>query len=407
MKTSRRLVFGRFDYAAFLSFFVYASGTVVLPVTLVALADDLGFSLAQGGMTAGGALHLFRTVAIVAAMLLCGFVAGRTGKRLAMGLSLLLLTGGLALCAMAPSYGVLLLALLLAGYGEGTIEGLATPFVHALHPRDSGRYINFAHSFWSVGVMVTVLAVGWLLAGSGSWRLAIGAVAVLAFAAALLLLLPARPGHGYPEHPEPLHWKTVARHARAIMRMPRFWLFFAAMFMAGGGEFCLTYWSASYLQLNFGTTAFGGGAGLACFAGGMVLGRTGWGCLIHQKHLSTLVLGSALAGTVVTVLLPLQTQIAPLMLVLFLAGVCTAPFWPSIQSYCTDRLPTADKTMLLIMLSCAGIPGCGVFTWLMGLIANHHGLRPAFFLVPACYLTIAAIMAIDRRHAASNVTIPA
>ena len=432
MKTSRRLVFGRYDYAAFLGFFVYAAGTVVLPVTLVALADDLGFSLAQGGMTAGGALHLFRTVAIVASMLLCGFIAGRMGKRLAIGLALLLLTAGLALCATAPTYGVLLAALLLAGCGEGTIEGLATPFVHDLHPQDSGRYINFTHSFWSVGVMVTVLAVGRLLARRGSWRVAISAVAVLAFAAALLMLLPSRsengvgraplPVHpskdplaarrrmlggrarcrdllsGTPEHPAPLHWKTVARQARAIMRMPRFWLFFAAMFLAGGGEFCLTYWSASYLQLNFGTTAFGGGAGLACFAGGMVLGRTGWGFLIRQQHLSMLVLVSALAGTVVTLLLPLQSQVGPLMLVLFLAGVCTAPFWPSIQSYCADRLPTADKTMLMIMLSCAGIPGCGFFTWLMGLVANHHGLRPAFFLVPACYLAIAILIAVDQQQ---------
>ncbi len=398
MSKSRRLAFGRYDYAAFLSFFVYAAGTVVLPLTLVALADDLGFSLQQGGMTAGGALHLFRTVAIVAAMLLCGFVAGRKGKRLTIGFSVLLLAAGLALCALAPSYLILLLALLLAGAGEGTIEGLATPFVHDLHPQEPGRYINFAHSFWSVGVMLTVLAGGWLLAGRGSWRLAIGAVSALAFVAALFLLVPARPGHAYPEHPEPLHWKTVARQARAIMRMPRFWLFFAAMFLAGGGEFCLTYWSASYLQINFGTSAFGGGAGLACFAGGMVLGRTGWGCLIHQRHLSTLVLGSALAGTAVTLLLPLQTQVAPLMLILFFSGICTAPFWPSIQSYCTDRLPTADKTMLLIMLSCAGIPGCGVFTWLMGLAANRYGLRPAFFLVPACYLAIAILMAADRRH---------
>jgi len=340
---------------------------------------------------------------LVAALLLCGFIGGRTGKRLAIGFALLLLTAGLALCATAPSYGVLLAALLLAGCGEGTIEGLATPFVHDLHPQDSGRYINFSHSFWSVGVMVTVLAVGWLLAGRGSWRLAVSAVAVLAFASALLLLLPARPGHGYPEHPEPLHWKAVARQARAIMRMPLFWLFFAAMFLAGGGEFCLTYWSASYLQLNFGTSAFGGGAGLACFAGGMVLGRTGWGVLIHQRHLSTLVLVSALAGTAVTLLLPMQSQVGPLMLVLFLAGVCTAPFWPSIQSYCADRLPAADKTMLMIMLSCAGIPGCGFFTWLMGLVANHHGLRPAFFMVPACYLAIAAIIALDRRM---KLTIP-
>jgi len=111
-----------------------------------------------------------------------------------------------------------------------------------------------------------------------------------------------------------------------------------------------------------------------------------------------LVLVSALAGTVATLLLPLQSQVGTLMLVLFLAGVCTAPFWPSIQSYCADRLPTADKTMLMIMLSCAGIPGCGFFTWLMGLVANHHGLRPAFFLVPACYLAIAILIAVDQQQ---------
>ena len=40
---------------------------------------------------------------------------------------------------------------------------------------------------------------------------------------------------------------------------------------------------------------------------------------------------------------------------LFLAGLATAPFWPSVQSYATDRLPAADTTMLLILLSCAGI----------------------------------------------------
>ena len=51
------MTFGRYDYAAFTSFFAYAAGSVVVPVALVSLARDLGFSLEQGGMTAGGALH--------------------------------------------------------------------------------------------------------------------------------------------------------------------------------------------------------------------------------------------------------------------------------------------------------------------------------------------------------------
>src|SRR5262245_52017339 len=88
-RPSRGMVFGRYDYASFLAYFAYAAASVVAPGSLVALARDLGFRLEDGGMTAGGALHLGRTGAIVAAMLLCGFWAARWGKRRTLGLSLL------------------------------------------------------------------------------------------------------------------------------------------------------------------------------------------------------------------------------------------------------------------------------------------------------------------------------
>ena len=35
---------------------------------------------------------------------------------------------GMAACAVVPTYGMLFLALLPAGIGEGVIDGLATPF---------------------------------------------------------------------------------------------------------------------------------------------------------------------------------------------------------------------------------------------------------------------------------------
>ena len=74
------MFFGRFDVATFVSFFAYAAGSVVLPVALVALARELGFSLEDGGMSAGGALHLGRTLPMVISMLLCGFAAGRWSR---------------------------------------------------------------------------------------------------------------------------------------------------------------------------------------------------------------------------------------------------------------------------------------------------------------------------------------
>jgi hypothetical protein len=71
------MTFGRYDYAAFLSFFAYAAGSVIVPVALVELARELAFPLEEGGLGAGGLLHLGRTVPMVAALLLCGFLAAR------------------------------------------------------------------------------------------------------------------------------------------------------------------------------------------------------------------------------------------------------------------------------------------------------------------------------------------
>jgi MFS family permease len=390
------MAFGRYDYASFLAYFAYAAGSVAVPIALVSVAHDLGFQLDNGGMAEGGALHLGRTASIVVAMLLCGFLAGRWGKRRSLGISILLMSFGIGMCALAPSYGVLFLAIAVAGIGEGVIEGLATPFVQDLHPEEPGRYVNFSHAFWSIGVLATVLAAGALLSDGVSWRWVIGAIAVGAMIPALLFLLPDRSVNAYVEKNEALDGRTVWSHTRKILQTPLFWLFYAAMFVAGGGEFCVTFWCASYIQLNFSSSAWIGGVGTACFAAGMALARIGWGYLLRQDQLLGLILCSAIGGVLVTFFLPTVTNLWIFLGLLFLTGIATAPFWPSIQSYCADRMPQADMTMLMILLACAGIPGCGFATWLMGYIGDHNGgLSAAFYLVPACYLILGLLIGYD------------
>ena len=69
-----RLRFGRYDYAAFLFFAAYAASSLAIPVVLVDMAEDLRFPLLEGGMAAGGVLHLTRSIAIVAALTVCGLI---------------------------------------------------------------------------------------------------------------------------------------------------------------------------------------------------------------------------------------------------------------------------------------------------------------------------------------------
>ncbi len=394
MEKHEKLQLGRYEYGALLTFISYAAGSVAVPVVLVSLAKDLNFPLADGGMTAGGFLHFGRSVAMVAALVLCGFAAARFGLRRTLGFSVVLMGIGVGLCAVAPWYGILLAALLIAGIGEGVIEGLATPFVQDLHPKDPGRYLNFTHGFWSLGVFTVVLLAGWMISAGISWRWVLALVAISSIIPGWIILGKENPDHPYPEAENPPSPQKVFSHAGEIMKRSHFWLFFFTMIVAGGGEFCLTFWCASFIQLNFAASALAGGIGTASYAAGMFLGRTGWGILIKQRQLRALVLYSAIAATLLSLPIPLlsadmfenpMTVLYVLNVLLFFSGIASGPFWPSLQSYCADRLRGVDTTMLFILLSCAGVPGCGFFAYLMGIVGDYWGLRISFYLIPFCF----------------------
>ncbi|MBR1609047.1 MAG: MFS transporter, partial [Kiritimatiellae bacterium] len=223
-----------------------------------------------------------------------------------------------------------------------------------------------------------------------------------AFAAVpmLLLLLPSR--RPYPERAAASGAGDVVRNAVAIFRSRRFWLYFAAIFFGGGGEFCLTFWSASFVRLEFEADAMAGAVGTAAFSAGMFLGRTTFGRFVPQRRLKALIVSVGVFGTLVSLLVPLFAvnrgafppgAVKPaLYALLFLCGIGSSPFWPSIQSLCVDRLPRLDSTLAFIVLSCSGVPGCGVFTYLMGLAGDRFGLVKSFAIVPACYVAMTALV---------------
>lgn len=395
----RPLNLQRYDAAAFASLAAYAAGATAVPVAMVQMSADLGFALDAGGMGAAGGLALAKTLTVVVAMVGSAFLAARWGKRPTLSGAVLVMGLGTAAAACAPGYGLLLLAFCLAGLGEGGVEALTTPFVEALHPDAPGRYINLTHAFWSVGVGVAVLGTGAWLAAGGSWRVPLLVIAAAAVISAVLVLRPPAPGAAYPEAAAastPGAGAAAWREARALAATGRFWFFFAAMAFAGGGEFGLTFWAASYIQLGVAggdtAAAWRGGVGTACFAGGMFAARLGWGMMLGEDRLRGLILGSAAGGVAVTAVLPLAHGFGLLCVLLAAAGVATAPFWPSVQALAARRLGRDDPTVLFVLLSCAGVPGCGLVVGLMGWTGDRVGLQAAFFVVPACFLVLALLV---------------
>jgi len=155
-----------------------------------------------------------------------------------------------------------------------------------------------------------------------------------------------------------------------------------------------TFWTASYVQLCYHDIPRAGGIGTACFAGGMIVGRIVSGHAVGQGGLLRLLLLSAAAGLGVSLFVPAVVSLGGLYVLLLVAGLTTACFWPSIQSYAADCL-RMDNTMVFILLSCAGIPGCGFSAWLMGWIGDQAGLRAAFLVVPVMFTALGVLLAVD------------
>ena len=88
---------GRYDVATYATYTAYSSCSVIVPVVLIEIARTLNFPLESGGQGAGGALQIGRSIFMVAAMVFCGFMAGRWGKRLTIGYSVLLMGVGLSI----------------------------------------------------------------------------------------------------------------------------------------------------------------------------------------------------------------------------------------------------------------------------------------------------------------------
>ena len=399
-----RLRFGRYDYACFYAFAAYAFSSLVIPLTLVEMGEALAFPLDAGGMGTGGFLHICRSATMVVLLLSCGAIANVLGKRVSMGLAMLVMGAGIALCSLASAYWMVIPCVLVAGAGEGLCEGLATPFVNDLHVQEPAAYVNTAHSFWSVGTVASVFFVGLLHSLGVNWRGLLALCGLVAMSSAAGFLWRENPAARYPETP-PERQSGVWTRSRPILASGRFWLYCLCMLIGAGAEFGLTFWAAAYIQLNFHTGVWAGVLGTAAVGLGMFAGRFSYGRFVPQRRLLALLLSASFIGVPVSTGLMLvrpETFGSPLAGLLalyglfFLAGLCVAPFWPSLQVYGVLRLPHLDSTMLYVYFSSVGIPGCGLFTWLMGFMGDRYGLRASFLVAPAAMLLYGTLLLADR-----------
>ena len=371
------------DRAAYASMFIYAAAANILPICLVKISGELSINLAQAGF-----LGFVTSIEQFFVLILSIFFAARFGKIRVIRAGLFVLSGGLLAFSFSGSYASAVSLILILGFGNAMLEALLTPLVEDLHPDDSGGKMNLLHSFWPVGVCVGVLIVGELLSRGLSWRWAFAGLAAAVLG--ISFLLPNSKRVNLP--------RSTARlgHLGEILSIPRFWMLGLALFFAGAAEFSYAYWSASYIQLHFGTMPRAGAVGAASFAVGMFFGRMISSRLAGRAGLKRLVTISLAAGFVFSLTFFLIRGPVLIYPYLFLMGVFIACLWPSIQSYAA-RVMTVDPTALMIFLSCFGIPGTSFSVLVLGLLGQRWGLYYAYAAAPVFLLLAFVFMFAEGR----------
>ncbi len=378
-KKTRKLL----DIASRSSLFAYAISAVAIPVSLLAITRELGLNLTQAG-----SLSLISSIIQFGILLGAIPLASAFGKIRTLRYSIWIMALGLVLFTRIDSYITALITVLVIGFGQAILEALLTPLVEDIHPEDDGTQQVFLHSFWPMGVIFGTLAIGDALSRGVSWRILFLGVAVLA--ALVGFIFPRRSKAALPRSPADFS------HAGEILSKPLFWLMGLALAFAGGAEGGFTFWTASYIQIEYGTLARAGGLGTALFAAGMAIGR-----ILASRIASKLGLKRILVLSVSLALLGgigfyFVQDLVVLYGLMVLMGFFIAPFWPSIQTYSVRRLG-GDPTMIMVFLSCFGIVGFSSANFLMGVIGDAVGLRSSFLVAPALLAILLLVLLIEDR----------
>ncbi len=138
----------------------------VVNVALPQIAGDLGadFAVLQWVVTG-------YTLALASLILLGGSLGDRYGRRRVFVVGVIWFAGASALCAMAPTSGLLIAGRMLQGVGGALLTPGSLAIISAVfHPDDRGRAIGAWSGLGGIGAAVGPFLGGWLVQVS-SWRL--------------------------------------------------------------------------------------------------------------------------------------------------------------------------------------------------------------------------------------------
>jgi MFS family permease len=348
-------------YAAMMSL---AIGINLLPVFLTTISRTYG---GAAGLTQEqlGRLGALAFSGLVAGILVTGPLADRWGAKPFAQLGNLLLGVSLVAAAFAPDYTFLGAAIFVLGLGAGVLDMVLSPVVGALNPDRRAAALNWLHSFYCVGAVVTILVGTLALRAGFGWR------------ACCLILLPLPAG--LLAAFAPLRFPALSVEGgrlsvRVLLRRGWFWAALAAIFLGGATEAGMAQWLPAYAETSLHYPVWVGGGALLLFSVAMAVSRMGVGAagarldpyrvMVWSCGLSVLLfLGGAF--------LPAPWLALGACVAVGFTGSC---LWPTLLAVTADRYPEGGASMYGTLAAFGNAGGIGM-PWIVGWVADQRNLH--------------------------------
>ncbi|RJP31610.1 MAG: MFS transporter [Candidatus Omnitrophota bacterium] len=279
--------------------------------------------------------------------------------------------GGILAFILAPSYPVLYLSMLVAGFGNGLVEVVINPLCATVYAEEKTRRLNILHAWWPGGLIIGgILSVcmgklGW------EWQTQMGIVLIPTIIYGILIF-----GQKFPVTERVEAGVSYTEMVREVIR-PGFLLLLGCMMLTAATEVAPSQWVGSVLSNTAnmsGTMVFVYGSAI------MFVLRFFAGPLAKKISPIGMMWGSVLLSAIGLYLLSGVTSAGSAYLVatIFYVGVCF--MWPTMLGITSERYPKGGA-LLLGLIVFIGNFSIGTIVYKMGSVYDVWGPAAAFRFV--------------------------
>ena len=360
----------------------------IISVYLTTLSAEFG---GAAGLTKEqlGRIAVFSFAGVIAGILSCGALADRWGARIFAAAGNWMIAAGMILCSFAPSYPAFLACMFVIGFGAGCLDLILTPVVVALYPERKSAVLNWLHSFYPIGGIVTILICGYAIQRGWNWRHAVFGLSILPLAAGVGMILSKLPALVLEE--------GRRQKARDLVRKPVFILLVLGLLLAGIPEIGINVWLPAYSELELKLPAWQANLGLVLFTSAMAVGRILNGWLSRRINVRYLMIAGCLVCIVFYLLASLAADPGVSWMSCVVIGFGVSCLWPGILSLTSERFPRAGASVYAVLSAVANVGGM-LTPWGIGLGGDVFGLRPAMAMVGFFPLLMIVLLLVLRRY---------